>query len=149
MFLVLTLLIGALVGLMVVAFIVVTERFGARLYPVGSAPWRRLLVPAAWIDDDGVFAVPIFPGCTRKRSTADEGGAYLREKGRSRSRTVFGKFFCTSATLACGIPLGREGPAVQVGGGIASVLGRALGLRPETGESADPGGSSSRSGSGI
>ncbi|MGA7046926.1 MAG: chloride channel protein, partial [Candidatus Sulfotelmatobacter sp.] len=41
------------------------------------------------------------------------------------------KFFCTSATLASGIPLGREGPAVQVGGGIASVLGRHLGLRPE------------------
>ena len=45
--------------------------------------------------------------------------------------TVLGKFFCTSATLASGIPLGREGPAVQVGGGIASVLGRHLGLRPE------------------
>jgi CIC family chloride channel protein len=45
--------------------------------------------------------------------------------------TLLGKFFCTSVTLASGIPLGREGPAVQVGGGIASVLGRALGLRPE------------------
>jgi len=45
--------------------------------------------------------------------------------------TVFGKFFCTSATLASGIPLGREGPSVQVGAGIASVLGRRLGLRPE------------------
>jgi len=42
-----------------------------------------------------------------------------------------GKFCCTAATLACGIPLGREGPSVQVGGGIASVLGRRLGLRPE------------------
>jgi chloride channel protein, CIC family len=42
-----------------------------------------------------------------------------------------GKFFCTSATLASGIPLGREGPSVQVGAGIASVLGRGLGLRPE------------------
>ena len=46
-------------------------------------------------------------------------------------RTVVGKFFCTSATLASGIPLGREGPSVQVGAGIASVLGRRLGLRPE------------------
>ena len=46
-------------------------------------------------------------------------------------RTVLGKFFCTAATLASGIPLGREGPSVQVGAGIASVLGRALGLRPE------------------
>src|SRR6266849_3524213 len=32
-FLVLTLFIGALVGLVVVAFILLTERFGARLYP--------------------------------------------------------------------------------------------------------------------
>jgi len=44
---------------------------------------------------------------------------------------VVGKFFCTSATLASGIPLEREGPSVQVGAGIASVLGRLLGLRPE------------------
>jgi hypothetical protein len=41
----LTLVIGALVGLAVAAFIIVTERFGARLYPPGSEAWRRLLVP--------------------------------------------------------------------------------------------------------
>jgi chloride channel protein, CIC family len=44
---------------------------------------------------------------------------------------VLGKFFCTSATLASGIPLGREGPSVQVGAGIGSVLGRLLGLPNE------------------
>ncbi len=44
-FLILTLLIGALVGMTVVAFILLTERFGARLYPTGGAAWRRLLVP--------------------------------------------------------------------------------------------------------
>jgi CIC family chloride channel protein len=55
---------------------------------------------------------------------------YARE-GRITIRTVFGKFFCTSATLASGIPLGREGPSVQVGAGIASVLGRRLNLGPE------------------
>ena len=49
----------------------------------------------------------------------------------SDSALVAGKFFCTSATLASGIPLGREGPSVQVGAGIASVLGRTLGLGPE------------------
>src|SRR6202166_4556871 len=46
-FLVLTLLIGAIVGLVVVAFILITERFGARLYPVASSMWRRLLVTVA------------------------------------------------------------------------------------------------------
>ncbi|HXI40692.1 MAG TPA: hypothetical protein VNH83_11965, partial [Bryobacteraceae bacterium] len=46
-FLVLTLLIGALVGAVVVAFIVVTSNLGERMYPPGGAPWRRLLVPVA------------------------------------------------------------------------------------------------------
>src|SRR5260370_19798020 len=46
-FLVLTLLIGALVGAIVVAFILLTERFGARLYPAGGTPWLRLLVPVS------------------------------------------------------------------------------------------------------
>src|SRR5208283_1845970 len=60
-FLVLTLLIGALVGLSVVAFIVVTERVGARLYPVGSAPWRRLLVPSIGSLAMGYLLFRFFP----------------------------------------------------------------------------------------
>jgi len=44
-FLVLTLLIGALTGLMAVAFILLTERAGSRLYPPGGAAWHRVLVP--------------------------------------------------------------------------------------------------------
>jgi len=43
--LVLALVIGALTGLAVVAFIVLTERMGMRLYPAGVAPWRRVLFP--------------------------------------------------------------------------------------------------------
>jgi CIC family chloride channel protein len=57
--------------------------------------------------------------------------ALFVHEGRISLRTVLGKFFCTSATLASGIPLGREGPSVQVGAGIASILGRRLGLGPE------------------
>src|SRR5437588_9284253 len=47
LFLVLTLLIGAVVGLVVVAFIVLTERIGSKMYPAGGAAWRRLAVPVA------------------------------------------------------------------------------------------------------
>ena len=49
-----------------------------------------------------------------------------------RLRTVLGKFGCSSVSLASGIALGREGPSVQVGAGIASTLGPQLGLSPET-----------------
>ncbi len=129
-FLVLTLLIGALVGLTVVAFILVTERVGARLYPVGSAHWRILLVPCIGSLTMGYLLFRFFPDARGSGVPQTKAALYARE-GRITLSTVFGKFLCTSATLASGIPLGREGPAVQVGGGIASVLGRKLGLSPE------------------
>lgn len=129
-FLVLTLLIGALVGLSVVAFIVLTERFGAHLDPAGVARWRRLVVPAAGSLAMGYLLYRFFPDARGSGVPQTKAALFARE-GKITLSTVFGKFFCTSATLASGIPLGREGPAVQVGGGIASVLGRTVGLRPE------------------
>jgi CIC family chloride channel protein len=129
-FLVLALVIGALTGLVVVAFILLTERMGMRLYPVGGAPWRRLLFPVAGSLSIGYLLYRYFPNARGSGVPQTKAALYARD-GRILLRTVLGKFFCTSATLASGIPLGREGPSVQVGAGIASVLGRALGLRPE------------------
>jgi CIC family chloride channel protein len=129
-FLVLTLVIGALVGLAVVAFILLTERAGLRLYPAGGAPWRRLLVPVAGSLGMGYLLYRYFPEARGSGVPQTKAALYAQE-GRISLRTVIGKFFCTSVTLASGIPLGREGPAVQVGAGIASVLGSWLGLRPE------------------
>jgi len=129
-FLVLTLLIGALVGLMAVTFIVLTEHFGSRLYPVGSPTWHRVLIPILGSLVMGYLLYRYFPDARGSGVPQTKAALYARE-GKITAATAFGKFFCTSATLASGIPLGREGPTVQVGGGIASVLGRALRLRPE------------------
>jgi len=129
-FLILTLLIGALVGAVVVAFILLTERFGTHLYPVSDAPWRRLLVPVLGSLGMGYLLYRYFPDARGSGVPQTKAALYARG-GRISLGTVFGKFFCTSATLASGIPLGREGPAVQVGAGIASVLGQKLGLSPE------------------
>jgi CIC family chloride channel protein len=129
-FLVLTLLIGALAGLTVVAFIVLTERLGMRLYPATAAAWRRLLVPVGGSLAMGYLLYRYFPDARGSGVPQTKAALFARE-GNISLRTVLGKFFCTSATLASGIPLGREGPSVQVGAGIASVLGRALRLRPE------------------
>src|SRR3984885_5015964 len=129
-FLVLAVVIGALTGMAVVAFIVLTERLGMRLYPVGGAPWRRLLFPVVGSLGVGYLLSRYFPNARGSGVPQTKAALFARD-GRITLRTVLGKFFCTSATLASGIPLGREGPSVQVGAGIASVLGRGLGLRPE------------------
>src|ERR1039457_1411982 len=116
--LVLALVIGALTGLAVVAFILLTERMGMRLYPVvGSLGIGYLLYR-------------YFPDARGSGVPQTKAALFARE-GRITLRTVLGKFLCMSATLASGIPLGREGPSVQVGAGIGSVLGRLLGLRSE------------------
>ena len=129
-FLALTLVIGALTGLTVVAFILLTERLGMRLYPPGSAAWRRVLIPIAGSLGMGCLLFRYFPNARGSGVPQTKAALYAGE-GRILLRTVLGKFFCTSATLASGIPLGREGPSVQVGAGIASVLGRSLGLSSE------------------
>jgi CIC family chloride channel protein len=129
-FLVLALVIGALTGLAVVAFILLTERAGMRLFPAGGDRWRRVLFPVAGSLSIGYLLYRYFPNARGSGVPQTKAALFARE-GRITLRTVLGKFFCTSATLASGIPLGREGPSVQVGAGIASVLGRFLGLRPE------------------
>src|ERR1700683_674142 len=128
--LVLAILIGALTGLAVVAFILLTERVGMRLYPVGSAAWHRVLIPAVGSLGMGYLLYKYFPDARGSGVPQTKAALYARD-GVITLGTTLGKFFCTSATLACGIPLGREGPSVQVGAGIASLLGRSLGLRPE------------------
>jgi CIC family chloride channel protein len=103
---------------------------GLRLYPIGGAPWRRLLFPVVGSLGIGYLLYRYFPNARGSGVPQTKAALFARE-GRITLRTVLGKFFCTSVTLASGIPLGREGPSVQVGAGIGSVLGRLLGLRTE------------------
>jgi CIC family chloride channel protein len=129
--LMLTLLIGATVGLVVVAFIVLTENLGSRLYPEGGAAWRRIVVPVLGALITGYLLKRYFPNARGSGIPQTKTALFLHE-GVIRLRTVLGKFGCSSVSLASGIALGREGPSVQVGAGIASILGRQLGLSSET-----------------
>src|SRR5437764_5773931 len=133
LFLVLTLVIGALVGLTVVAFIVVTERAGLRLYPADGAPWRRLLMPVIGALATGYLLYRYFPDA-RGSGIPQTKTALFAGNGTITFRTVVGKFSCSSASLASGIALGREGPSVHIGAGIASVLARWFRLMPDRGK---------------
>jgi CIC family chloride channel protein len=126
----LSLAIGALVGLVTVAFILLTGRLSAHLYPAGGAGWRRILVPTLGGLGTGYLIWKFFPSA-RGSGIPQAKAALFLEDGRITLRTVLGKFFCCSASLATGIALGREGPSVHVGAGLASVIARKLGLSRE------------------
>ncbi len=129
-FFILTLMIGAAVGLVIVAFIVLTENLGSKMYPAGGAAWRRVLVPTAGSLVTGLLLVRYFRDA-RGSGIPQTKIALFLHSGVIRLRTVVGKFLCSSISLASGIALGREGPSVQVGAGIASAMGRQFGLGPE------------------
>jgi chloride channel protein, CIC family len=126
-YLALALIIGALVGLVVVAFILLTEQIGSRMYPLEGSNWRKLLIPVTGALITGYLLVRYFPAA-RGSGIPQTKVAMLLEGGYISAPTVIGRFICSSAALASGIALGREGPSVQIGGGIASVIGRRIGL---------------------
>ena len=123
----LSLIVGAVVGLVVVAFIVLTGRLAVRMYPPGGAAWRRVLVPTLGSLVTGFLLFRYFP-FARGSGIPQTKYALFVEDGRITLRTVIGKFVCCCTALASGVSLGREGPSVQVGAGIASVISRRLGV---------------------
>ena len=128
--LVLTVIIGAVVGLVVVAFILLTENLGSRLYPAGGSAWRRVLVPVAGSLVTGFLLFRYFPDA-RGSGIPQTKAALFIHQGYISLRTMLAKFGLCSVSMASGIALGREGPSVQIGAGMASVLGRRLGLSPD------------------
>ena len=85
-------MIGALTGLAVVAFMVLTERMGMRLYPVGVAPWRRVLFPVVGSLGTGYLLYRYFPNARGSGVPQTKAALFARE-GRITLRTVLGKVF--------------------------------------------------------
>jgi len=125
--LLLSLVIGALVGLVVVAFILLTGRLAALMFPTGAAGWRRIVIPVLGSLVTGYLLFKYFP-LARGSGIPQTRAALFIHDGRISLRSVAGKFVCTCLSLASGIPLGREGPAVYIGAGVASTIARRLGL---------------------
>jgi chloride channel protein, CIC family len=124
---VLSIVIGVIVGLTVVAFILLTGRLATRMYPPGGAAWRRLLVPVVGTLVSGYLLFRYFPNARGSGIPQTKFALFIQD-GYISLRTVIGKFVACSISLASGIALGREGQSVQIGAGIASVLGRRFGL---------------------
>ena len=123
----LSFVIGALVGLVVVAFILLTGRLSARMYPPNSSIYRKILVPVAGSMISGYLLFRFFPDARGSGIPQTKFAIFIND-GFISLKTAIGKFVCCSISLASGVALGREGPSVQIAAGIASFLGRRFGL---------------------
>src|SRR5580658_11043974 len=103
---VLSLVIGVLVGLVVVAFILLTGRLAAQMYPAGGAAWRRVVIPVSGALISGFFLFRYFPDARGSGIPQTKFAIFIND-GYIAMRTVFGKFICCSISLASGIALGR------------------------------------------
>ena len=117
-----------MVGLTVVAFVAITERMGKVLLHA-DAP-QRFLAPLAGSLVGGWLLYRFFPEA-RGSGIPQTRFALVLQNGVIGFRTVIGKFLCSSISLGSGVALGREGPSVHIGAGIASLAGRRLGLKEE------------------
>ena len=126
--LLLALVISAAVGLVVVAFVAITERMGEALVTAGTL--QRFLSPLAGSLLGGWLLFHFFHDA-RGSGIPQTRVALLLKGGFISLRTVAGKFICSSISLGSGVALGREGPSVHIGAGIASFAGRRLGLSQE------------------
>ena len=126
--LLLALVISAVVGLVVVAFVALTERMGKILLTAGAM--QRVFSPLIGSLVGGWLLFRFFPDA-RGSGIPQTRVALVLQNGIIGLRTVIGKFLCSSISLGSGVALGREGPSVHIGAGIASFAGRRLGLSEE------------------
>ena len=132
LFLLLAVVIGVLSGLSVVCFRIAID--WSRLYLLGSevppTGWRLLLAPALVGLLVAAIVMLAFPRVRGSGVNQTKAALYIYN-GYIPFRTVIGKFLCSALAIGAGHSLGPEDPALQIGAGIASALGRRLHLSRE------------------
>src|ERR1700748_3591496 len=129
LFLVLSIFIGVISGLLVVSFRVAIEWI--KILTLGSAQhackFRRLCVPAV----AGLFVAALvqlaFPAARGSGVNQTKAALYIYN-GYISFKTVIGKFITSALALGGGFSLGPEDPSLQIGAGVASVISRRLGM---------------------
>ncbi len=129
LFLVLSIFIGVLSGLLVVSFRVAIEWI--KILTLGSAPHphepRLIIVPAL----AGLFVAGlvrwVFPGARGSGVNQTKAALYIYN-GFISFKTVIGKFITAAIAIGCGHSLGPEDPSLQIGAGVASIVARKLRL---------------------
>jgi len=129
LFLVVTIVVGVLAGLSAVLFSVAIEQTSHRFFGIAPSPARLLLVPPLVSIATGILLATVFPD-VRGSGVPQTEAAYHLAGGVIPSRVPFGKFVTGVLCIGSGHSMGREGPSVQIGAGLASTIGRWLRLPP-------------------
>ncbi len=129
LFLVLSIFIGVISGLLVVAFRVAIEWI--RLLTLGSAPhggqYRLLIAPAVAGLVVAALVIWFFPAARGSGVNQTKAALYVYD-GYISFRTVIGKFLTSALAIGGGHSLGPEDPSLQIGAGVASIIARNLNL---------------------
>jgi CIC family chloride channel protein len=132
LFLVLSIFIGLLSGLLVVCFRMSIEWL--RVLLLGSVPhpyqYRLLLAPMFIGLLLGLMVKYIFPQARGSGINQTKAALYIYN-GYISVRTMIGKFITSALAIGSGHSLGPEDPSLQIGAGIASLIGRRLHLSRE------------------
>ena len=130
LFLILTIVIGILAGLSAVLFTVAIEQTSHRLFGLAPSRLRLFAIPPLMSIVTGFLLAKVFPD-VRGSGVPQTEAAYHLSGGVIPWRVPFGKFLTGVLCIGSGHSMGREGPSVQIGAGLASVVGRWLRLSPQ------------------
>lgn len=132
LFLLLSIFIGIISGLLVVSFRMAIEWLNVLL--LGSAPGagqvRLIVVPALAGLVTAVLARYVFPNVRGSGVNQTKAALYIHN-GYISFRTVVGKFLLSALAIGGGHSLGPEDPSLQIGAGVASLISRKIGLSRE------------------
>jgi chloride channel protein, CIC family len=129
LFLVLSIFIGVISGLLVVSFRVAINWI--QVLTLGSAPQAGLLrlifVPVIVGAVVAALVQFFFPAARGSGVNQTKAALYIYN-GYISFKTVIGKFITSALALGGGFSLGPEDPSLQIGAGVASVISRRLGM---------------------
>lgn len=132
LFLVLSIFIGVISGLLVVCFRVAITWFS--VLTLGSAPHpgqlRLLFVPMSVGLLVALLVQLVFPGARGSGVNQTKAALYIYN-GFISFKTVIGKFITSALAIGGGFSLGPEDPSLQIGAGVASMVSRRLRLSRE------------------
>ncbi len=129
LFLALTIAVAVLAALSAVLFSLAIERVSHALFGLGPSGVRLFLVPTGVSLVTGVLLAKVFPD-VRGSGVPQTEAAFKLHGGVIPARVPFGKFLTGVLCIGSGHSMGREGPSVQIGAGLASVVGQRLQLSP-------------------